>query len=111
MDGFCGLNCALCEVFIATASNDGALRSKIASLWSRQPGVCLQPEQMYCFGCRSNGQHLPCRHDCEIRICALARGIDCCRACADDPGVLFASGVKYLPYLRHMPLAADNNQL
>ena len=33
MIGYCGLDCAQCEAFIATQNNDDALRAKVAAEW------------------------------------------------------------------------------
>ena len=102
MEGYCGLNCALCEVYLATASDDATLRLQIASMWSRHEEHDFQPDQLYCTGCKSaEVQTAYCREHCRIRVCARQRGVASCRCCSDYPCALFAHGIKYLPYLQH----------
>ena len=103
MEGYCGLNCALCEVYLATASDDATLRLHIATMWSRYEDGDFQAEQLYCTGCKSGAVKTAyCREHCKIRACARARGVASCRACPEYPCALFAHGIKYLPYLRRI---------
>ena len=84
MIGFCGIDCAKCEAFIATASNDNALRAKIAAQWAKDYNAPITAEQINCTGCKSTGVKVYyCENMCEIRKCATGRNLEVCTACAD----------------------------
>lgn len=81
---FCGLNCEACDAYIATRTNDQALREKTAALWTELNGVPIAPEDINCEGCRTNGvKTVFCSMLCEIRQCALGKAVPTCAACAD----------------------------
>jgi hypothetical protein len=80
----CGLDCEKCDAFIATATNDDALRTATAEKWSKAFNAPLKPADINCTGCRSTGVKLGyCEHMCEIRNCALGRGFATCADCPD----------------------------
>ncbi len=86
MIGYCGIDCTSCDAFIATQANDSALREKTAKKWSKEfnyPG--LRPEDISCNGCLSNGPLFSHCHDCEIRKCAMEKGVKNCAYCSDYP--------------------------
>lgn len=58
--GFCGVNCRDCQYYIGEEVRRG----------ENSPG---------CRGCRAEGG------DCDIRICCLAKGIECCGKCREFP--------------------------
>jgi len=84
----CGLECSSCPMFIATQKDDGAMRVRVAKEWSERyqaKGLDrpeLKPKDINCDGCLSqNGElYLYCR-DCEVRKCALEKGIQNCGEC------------------------------
>lgn len=84
--GYCGLNCAECPVFIATATNDEELRRKTADEWSGLYAEFigkdrLKPEDMNCSGCRSGvNRYIGCM-TCPIRACCREKGLDTCASC------------------------------
>ena len=39
MIAFCGLDCTKCDAYIATQTNDDALRAQTAKLWSKLNNV------------------------------------------------------------------------
>ena len=81
---YCGLNCETCEARLATVQNDNALRAKVAKLWSELNGVEITPEMIRCEGCRINGVKTPfCDALCQIRQCALGKGVETCAGCAE----------------------------
>ena len=80
---YCGLDCERCEARLATASDDDALRRKVAKKWSELNGVEITPEMINCAGCRVDGVKTPyCDSLCPIRQCALAKGVSTCGECA-----------------------------
>jgi hypothetical protein len=82
----CGLECEKCEAFIATATNDDALREKTARQWSEAYHAPILPEHINCTGCLSSGvKTYHCENLCEIRKCAVGRAIVTCAECGDFP--------------------------
>ena len=85
----CGLDCEKCDAYIATKNNDQALREKTAKLWSEMNHTNILPEQINCEGCRMNGRKTVfCDHLCQIRQCALSKGLETCGACPEKTPVL-----------------------
>jgi hypothetical protein len=77
----CGLDCAACPAYIASAANDDELRKKTAAEWSKAYGFDCKPEMVNCHGCLStDGVQIGHCAECGIRICALEK---CKRNCAD----------------------------
>ena len=84
MIAFCGLDCEKCDAFIATKNNDQALREKTAKLWSELNNVPILPEHINCEGCRVDGvKTFYCSTLCEIRKCALNKGMETCGDCQE----------------------------
>ena len=84
MIAFCGLDCEKCDAFIATKNNDQALREKTAKLWSELNNVPILPEHINCEGCRVDGvKTFYCSTLCEIRKCALSKGVETCGDCQE----------------------------
>ena len=81
---YCGLDCGSCQARIATARDDQAMREAVAKLWSELNGVEITPEMIACEGCRAEGVKTPyCESLCPIRLCAAARAVETCGACAE----------------------------
>ena len=82
--GYCGLDCEKCDAFIATKTDDNALREKTAKLWAEYNNAPITPEMINCHGCRVDGVKTPyCDSMCEIRQCALGKGVPTCGSCSD----------------------------
>ena len=82
--GYCGLDCAACDAYLATICNDQALREKTAKLWAELNQAPIQPEHINCLGCRGDGvKTVFCEHMCAIRQCALKRGVATCGGCPE----------------------------
>jgi len=80
----CGLDCGKCEAFVATATNDNALRAATAEKWAKAFNAPLTARDINCTGCRSAGVKLGyCEHMCEIRKCAVGKGFTTCADCPD----------------------------
>jgi hypothetical protein len=80
----CGLNCATCEARIATLANDDELRKATAEKWKVMFNVPdLDYQLINCTGCREEGVKLSHCYECEIRKCAMAKGLETCGQCSD----------------------------
>lgn len=83
---FCGIDCAGCPARNAHLTDDDELRSKTAAEWSRLYGADISPESIDCTGCTGEGiKFHHCENGCEIRKCALPRGISNCGGCREYP--------------------------
>ncbi len=83
---FCGLDCSQCPSYLGTVSGDTRLLEETAARW----GAYSDPPEKYsltdviCLGCRNADDTFlfsRCRR-CEIRSCAVERGIPICAACS-----------------------------
>lgn len=80
---YCGLDCEKCDAYLATKNNDNALREKTARHWSELNHVTILPEHINCEGCRADGvKTMFCQSLCDIRQCAIKKGVETCGACA-----------------------------
>lgn len=100
----CGLDCEKCDAFIATKNNDHELRRKTAALWSEMNNAPITPEMINCEGCRTNGVKTPfCESICEIRKCALGKGVETCGKCSEKTDCQTLDSI-----LSNSPEAAEN---
>lgn len=84
MIGYCGLDCEKCDAYLATVHNDQALREKTAKQWAELNQAPIRPEHINCEGCRVDGMKtIYCETLCDIRQCALKRGVAVCGVCPD----------------------------
>ncbi|MBN1434648.1 DUF3795 domain-containing protein [Candidatus Fermentibacterales bacterium] len=87
MDGitaYCGLVCTHCPAWKATSSGDEKALEEIASTWSKEWGVHLGADDCRCTGCLGNLKpQIGYLEQCEIRRCAIARGLSNCAQCGD----------------------------
>ena len=84
MIAYCGLDCEKCDAYIATIHNDDALREKTAKLWAELNNAPITAEMINCMGCRAEGAKTPyCESMCEVRQCAVKKGVDTCGGCAE----------------------------
>jgi hypothetical protein len=80
----CGLNCATCDVRIATINNDDELRKAIVEKWRVAYNTSdLSPLMINCTGCREEGvKYFRCSA-CEIKNCVENKGFNTCRDCQE----------------------------
>ena len=84
MIGYCGLDCEMCDEYLATLHDDQALREKTAKLWAELNNAPILPEHINCQGCRVEGvKTVFCDQMCEVRRCALKKGVTTCGDCSD----------------------------
>jgi hypothetical protein len=80
----CGLDCGGCPARTAYLTDDDALRARTAAEWSKAFSADIKAEQVNCSGCRVEGEpkFAHC-HECEVRLCGVARSLPSCGACPD----------------------------
>lgn len=84
MIAYCGLDCEKCDAYLATINDDQALREKTAKLWAELNNAPILPEHINCQGCRVEGiKTMFCDSLCDIRQCALKKGVTTCGDCPD----------------------------
>jgi hypothetical protein len=82
---YCGLTCTECAGYIATQANDRAELERVAAMWREDfdaPEITV--ESVICDGCTVDGGR-KCGHwaECEVRACAMERGVINCAHCTD----------------------------
>ena len=85
MRGHCGLDCELCDAYIATKQQDPLLLANVAREWSMF-GERYTAEDIECDGCTTEGGRLFawCGH-CPVRQCCSSRHLVHCGTCEDFP--------------------------
>ena len=83
---YCGLDCEVCDAFVATKTNDSQLKAQVAHRWSRLYKKDIKPEDVCCRGCKSQGtQGIYCQSMCRIKPCCREKGIKTCAPCSEFP--------------------------
>ena len=78
----CGLNCATCEAYIATITNDNNLRISTAEKWHKHfDAPFISPDSIRCYGCKSEGIKFQHCNSCMIRVCVDEKGMKTCAEC------------------------------
>ncbi len=104
MIAYCGLNCKTCDAYIATVTDNQALREQTARLWSKLNDTNILPEQINCEGCRTKGKKtIYCESICAIRQCAKERSM---ASCGDCPSMKFC--LKVGEIIDNNPIARSN---
>lgn len=83
---FCGLICSDCPAYVATQSNDPAALEQVAAQWREQfDSPDITADSILCDGClgTNGGRRIGYCATCQIRACALGRGVANCACCAD----------------------------
>jgi hypothetical protein len=82
---FCGILCSECPAFVATQAGDEEALAKQAAEWSSEE-YPLTAEDLWCDGCIYTDKRVTkfCL-DCDVRQCALKRGVENCAHCDDFP--------------------------
>jgi hypothetical protein len=90
----CGLDCETCDAWIATMNNDNELRKATAEKWQTLYNVPnISFVMINCTGCREAGAKIGHHAQCEIRLCAVAKGFETCGQCADLETCSIISGL------------------
>ena len=81
----CGLDCAKCEAYTLTQANDLAGLEALVTKWRVEfnaPGMTVK--DVTCDGClAASGRVGGYCAMCEIRQCAVGRGLETCASCGD----------------------------
>lgn len=83
--GYCGILCSYCPAYKATMDDDDEARAKVAEEWSKQFGHEFKIEDINCTGCNSEGTTFSYCSICDIRKCAMDKGVKLCAYCVDYP--------------------------
>jgi hypothetical protein len=83
MIAYCGIVCSECDAYNATQKNDMEALAQVAAQWSAQWNVSLKAEDCICDGCTTEGRKIGHCAECEIRACAVERGVANCAHCND----------------------------
>lgn len=85
MVAYCGLICSDCPAYIATQADDIAGLENVVAEWTRAHGVTgLAVDSVRCDGCLGpEGRKVGHCLECEVRLCALGRGVKNCAHCSD----------------------------
>jgi hypothetical protein len=69
---------------MARRDDDRLLRERTAAEWSAMYDAEIEPAQIDCDGCLPGVEvHFAHCRDCDIRACALKRGLRSCADCAE----------------------------
>lgn len=84
MIGFCGLVCSRCEGYLSSQANDEEWKERLAAHARDAYGDAgATVASVTCDGCRSGGRLCSYCSVCEIRACAVEKGVEHCGACAE----------------------------
>jgi hypothetical protein len=88
MIAYCGLDCGQCPAYVATQANDREALERTAATWREQFNAPeITADSIICDGCpTTDGRLSGYCSICEIRACALERGLETCAPCAEYEG-------------------------
>ncbi len=79
---YCGIDCSDCDAYKATRTHDQTELERVATEWRKQFGWELTAASLACDGCLpSEGPAASYCAVCEIRACAIDRGLASCAYC------------------------------
>ena len=82
---YCGLDCSGCDVYRATAWDDEALRQAHVHKVFEQFRIEVEAAKVECYGCRDERPKSGYCAWCQVRGCAIERGLENCAHCDDYP--------------------------
>jgi len=100
MIAYCGLICTECPAYIATKEGDEKKAEETASQWSKDYGINVTTEDVWCDGCLVEGKK--CSHcaECEVRACGIKNNVKNCGRCGDFPCDTIENFFKIAPDVR-----------
>nr|WP_320120140.1 DUF3795 domain-containing protein [uncultured Marinifilum sp.] len=82
---YCGIDCSICPVYVATQKHQEKARIRIAKLWSDENHE-YEACEITCKGCREPwGKKFQHCQDCAVRACARKKLIKTCAECEEYP--------------------------
>ena len=102
MLAFCGIECTECSAYLATQADDTAEKERVAARWRADTGEeGIDVDYVTCDGCLAFEGRLGghCR-ECEIRACAVVRGVESCGHCSNYPCSNLEDVFRYAPEAR-----------
>ncbi len=99
MIAMCGLVCTECPAYLATQANDQAWLERVAAEWRENYNApVIDAEYARCNGCLSR-EGKQCGHcsECNVRLCALERGVVNCGTCPDYGCEILTALVDFIP--------------
>jgi len=102
MIAYCGLICTDCPAYIATQANDRVALEQVTAQWREEynaPEITV--ESVRCDGCLGTAGR-KCGHcsECDVRACAMGRGVPNCAHCADYACATITGFFGYVPEAR-----------
>jgi hypothetical protein len=85
MIAYCGIVCSECPAYVATQAGDMAALARVAAEWSEGEAEPFTAQDCLCDGCTTDAGRLFkwCREGCDVRVCAVGRGVVTCAHCDD----------------------------
>jgi hypothetical protein len=84
MIAFCGLDCSTCEAYIATQANDEPGKQKLLEKWRVEYNSPeMEISAVICDGCHATTRLGGYCSFCNVRKCALGKGLQTCADCPD----------------------------
>ena len=81
----CGLYCGVCGIYLAHRDNNLKFKERLRDFYQKALGdVTLGVDDIRCEGCLSDVLCKYC-YACDIRPCAIEKGIEGCHQCSDFP--------------------------
>jgi hypothetical protein len=77
----CGLDCEVCEAYLATKADDDSMRAATAEKWTKMYHHPMKPEDINCTSCQAKGAKIGHCLVCAVRKCCMERGLAHCGAC------------------------------
>lgn len=100
---YCGINCESCEARLATLANDDVMREEVAEKWRKAFNPSITAAMINCTGCRKEGVKISHWNECQIRLCAVAKGYAHCGLCNE---IGTCQNIKFVT--DNLPEAVDN---
>jgi hypothetical protein len=98
---YCGIICSDCGAYIATMKNDDKLRQAQAGKWAKQYNIpIMKVTDINCTGCDSKGVRMGHCAVCQIRTCAVEKGLENCGYCLTYPCAQLEFVIKHYPAAR-----------
>jgi hypothetical protein len=100
---YCGLDCAECGAYKALQNNDQALREKTAAEWTKVHNFNFTPDMINCTSCKGTGVQVGHCSECEMRKCAIGKGVVNCGSCDEFENCKIIND-----FIAQVPFVLDN---